>query len=85
MLKEKKIIQIGEEILKDYVKLSAEVDDEFHTTRLDLTISGIIYSAELSGHDMDDEEIIKQAWLEILEHFSVHPVLTNAELTGDKH
>lgn len=84
-MRPRKIIEIGEEILKEYIKLHAEVDYEENTTRLDLTISGIVYSAELSDHDMNDEDIIKDAWLEILEHFSVHPVLTNAELTGDKH
>lgn len=85
MIKPTKIIKIGEEILKEYIYLHAEVDEDSGTTRLDLTISGIVYSAEITDHDMDDEETIKQAWLEILEHFSVHPVLTNAELTGDKH
>lgn len=84
-MRPKRIVEIGEEILKEYIKIHAEVDYDAGTTRLDLTISGIVYSAELTDHDMNDEEIIKDAWLEILEHFSVHPVLTNAELTGDKH
>lgn len=85
MLKPKEIVQIGEEIVKEYIKLHAEIDDETGSTRLDLTISGIVYSAEITDHDPNDKELIKEAWLEILEHFSVHPVLTNSELVGDKH
>lgn len=85
MLKPEEIIKIGEEILKEYITLHAEIDEESGTTRLDLTISGIVYSAEITDHDLDDKETIKQAWLEILEHFSVHPVLTNSELVGEKH
>jgi hypothetical protein len=85
MLTAEQIEKIGENLISETIKISAEVDDIKNVVTLNLIVSGIVYAAELSEHDMDDEDIILEAWKQILEQFSVYPILQNGDSIGSKH